>query len=113
MQVINPFNALFTAPGVVSGPALATPSDSSSVISWSPPQLSNGRLTGYALSIVQLLDYGMPVSGSAINATVDVIMTSYNWSGLCEHGYTIISVSDINPLCTRLRSTLPDLHQCS
>ena len=83
---------------MVSGPALATPSDSSSVISWSPPQLSNGQLTGYALFIVQLLDYGMPVSGSAIDATVDVIMTSYDWNGLCKHGYTIIPLSDINPL---------------
>ena len=112
MQTIHPFNALFTAPGVVSGPALATPSDSSSVISWSPPQLSNGQLTGYAVSIVQLLDYGMPVSGSAINATVGVMMTSYNWSALSEHSSIISPLSDINPLCTRPSSTLPDLYQC-
>ena len=70
-----------TVPGMVNGPTLTTPSDSSSVIHWSPPQLTNGRLTGYVLSIVQLLDYDMP-SGSAVNATVDIIMTSYTWSGL-------------------------------
>eukprot|EP00731_Ephydatia_muelleri_P019021 Em0011g1061a len=86
------------APGVVSGPALATPSDSSSVINWSPPQLSNGRLTGYALSIVQLLDYGMPVNRSAINATVDVIMTSYNWSGLYSGVPYQTCISAVNPL---------------
>ncbi|KAL5486438.1 hypothetical protein EMCRGX_G018913 [Ephydatia muelleri] len=85
-------------PGLVSGPALATPSDSSSVISWSPPQLSNGRLTGYALSIVQLLDYGMPVNGSAINTTVDVIMTSYNWSRLYSGVPYQTCISAVNPL---------------
>eukprot|EP00731_Ephydatia_muelleri_P025777 Em0017g860a len=91
-------SAALKAPGVVSGPALATPSDSSSVISWSPPQLSNGRLTGYALSIVQLLDYGMPVSGSAINATVDVMMTSYNWSALNPAVPYQTCISAVNPL---------------
>ena len=83
------------------------------MISWSPPQQTNGRLTGYTLSIEQLLDYGMPVSGSAKNASVDVIMTSYNLSGLCEHGYAIIPLNDINPLSTSPRSTLPDMHPCS
>ena len=87
---------MYTAPGMVSGPALATPSNSSSVISWSPPQQTNGQLTGYALSIEQLLDYGMPVNGSAMNASVDVTMTSYNWNGLSEHSYIIKPLSDIN-----------------
>ena len=73
------------APGVVSGPSVVIPSDSTSVISWSAPQLTYGRLTGYVLSIVQLLDYGVPVSGTAMNTTVDVIMMSYTWSGLSEY----------------------------
>ena len=66
---------------------MVTSSDSTSVISWSPPQLTYGRLTGYTLSIVQLLDYGVPVSGSAVNTSVDVTVMSYPWSGLSEYAY--------------------------
>ena len=78
----------FTAPGVVSGPTVMTSSDSTSVISWSPPQLTYGRLIGYTLSIVQLLDYGVPVCGSAVNTSVDVTVMSYPWSRLSEYAYT-------------------------
>ena len=91
----------FTAPGVVSGPTVVTSSDSTSVISWSPPQLNNGRLTGYTLSIVQLLDYGVPVSGSAVNTSVDVTGMSYPWSQLSEYAYTTHPVSGFNSVCTQ------------
>ncbi|KAL5473567.1 hypothetical protein EMCRGX_G028060 [Ephydatia muelleri] len=45
------------------------------MMSWSPPLKTNGLLTGYILSIVQLLDYDKPVIGSAKNATIDVMVT--------------------------------------
>ena len=105
---------LLAAPGVVSGPSVVTPSDSTTVMSWSAPQLTYGRLTGYVLSIVQLLDYGVPVSGTAMNATVDDNMMSYHWSGLSKYAQYHTPQFDVLTLCApRPRSTLPDVHQCS